>query len=725
MSLARIGRREFIRATSLASAGLVLGFVQPGCRRTKGASSVASPLGPFVSVETDGMVTIWVAKTEMGQGVRTALSMIVAEELDADWKRVRVRQALLDPKYGSQDTGGSGAVRDSWMPLRRAGAAARMMLVSAAAARLGAPAADCAVSQGVIRYGSRTIGFGDVAAAAAKLPAPKDVELKNPAAFRIVGRSLRRVDNEDVVRGRATFGSDVKIPGMLYAAVRRAPVFGASVARVDEAKARAIPGVRAIVPIRAIGAEMPWSGVGVVANSTWAAFRGRDALGVDWQGGATGDSTEGLRQAMRAALEPGKAIQVFNVGNVDAAIAGAALKVDATYELPFLAHATMEPQVAVASVTEAGAEIWAPTQFPGRVRTIVSEALGLRPDQVTVHVTLAGGGFGRRILADYALEAALISKAARAPVKVQWSREDDFTHDYYRPPSIHHIVGGLDARGNSIAYRHVMASPTVGVFHGTSPESDFDLGGVDDMRHLFPNFRVEYAYIRSAVPRGWWRSVDFSATTFATQSFLDEMAHAAGRDPIALRLDLLARSPLVARGPRSDVVPYDPKRLRQVIELAAEKSGWGSPVAAGRGRGFACQYSFDTYAAEVAEASRGPGGTIRVHRVTCAIDCGIAINPDGIAAEVEGGILFGLSATLGAITVQKGVVEQTNFDAYPLLRIAEAPEIDVHIVPSTVRPTGVGEPPVPPIAPAVANAFFAATGRRLRRLPFDLEESKK
>ncbi len=518
MSLARIGRREFIRATSLASAGLVLGFVQPGCRRTKGASSVASPLGPFVSVETDGMVTIWVAKTEMGQGVRTALSMIVAEELDADWKRVRVRQALLDPKYGSQDTGGSGAVRDSWMPLRRAGAAARMMLVSAAAARLGAPAADCAVSQGVIRYGSRTIGFGDVAAAAAKLPAPKDVELKNPAAFRIVGRSLRRVDNEDVVRGRATFGSDVKIPGMLYAAVRRAPVFGASVARVDEAKARAIPGVRAIVPIRAIGAEMPWSGVGVVANSTWAAFRGRDALGVDWQGGATGDSTEGLRQAMRAALEPGKAIQVFNVGNVDAAIAGAALKVDATYELPFLAHATMEPQVAVASVTEAGAEIWAPTQFPGRVRTIVSEALGLRPDQVTVHVTLAGGGFGRRILADYALEAALISKAARAPVKVQWSREDDFTHDYYRPPSIHHIVGGLDARGNSIAYRHVMASPTVGVFHGTSPESDFDLGGVDDMRHLFPNFRVEYAYIRSAVPRGWWRSVDFSATTFATQS---------------------------------------------------------------------------------------------------------------------------------------------------------------------------------------------------------------
>src|SRR6266542_3454803 len=374
VSLARIGRREFIRATSLASAGLVLGFVQPGCRRTKGASSVASPLGPFVSVETDGMVTIWVAKTEMGQGVRTALSMIVAEELDADWKRVRVRQALLDPKYGSQDTGGSGAVRDSWMPLRRAGAAARMMLVSAAAARLGAPAADCAVSQGVIRYGSRTIGFGDVAAAAAKLPAPKDVELKNPAAFRIVGRSLRRVDNEDVVRGRATFGSDVKIPGMLYAAVRRAPVFGASVARVDEAKARAIPGVRAIVPIRAIGAEMPWSGVGVVANSTWAAF------------------------------EPGKAIQVFNVGNVDAAIAGAALKVDATYELPFLAHATMEPQVAVASVTEAGAEIWAPTQFPGRVRTIVSEALGLRPDQVTVHVTLAGGGFGRRILADYALE---------------------------------------------------------------------------------------------------------------------------------------------------------------------------------------------------------------------------------------------------------------------------------------------------------------------------------
>jgi isoquinoline 1-oxidoreductase subunit beta len=709
MSVIKVSRRTFAKVTSVATAGLVLG-VRPGeAQSSKGPYE----LGPFVQVGTDGLVTVWVSKSDMGQGVRTSLPMIVAEELDADWKKVRIRQAQFDRKYGSMGTGGSSSVRTMWMPLRRAGATARAMLVAAAATKLGVDAASLTVSDGVIadKRSGKKVPFGDVAASASKLDVPKEVPLKDPATFKTIGKKIDRVDNRDIVTGKAIYGIDVKVPGMLYGVVLRSPHFGGTVVKLDDSRAKAVSGVKAVVKIDARGTDLPWNGVGVVADSTWAAMKGREALVVEWST-PPAETTASLRAQLAEAVKSARSIH--DVGNVERALGQAARKIEATYELPYLAHATMEPLNATADVRADRAEVWAPTQFAGWVHSNAVDLLKFKPEQVKVNVTLLGGGFGRKANPDFALEAVALSKAVGAPVKVQWTREDDMQHDYYRPASHHHVQAGIDAEGKLVAWHHRFAAPSIEAYF--SPNSrkpwDSESGGLDDLPYAIPNIGVDFALVSSVVPRGWWRSVEHSINSFVINSFMDEIAHELKRDPIELQLSLLP--PGMKNDKNSKEYPFEADRLRRVIETVRDASGWGKP---GKARGFAAQWSFLSYAAQVAEVS--PEG--KVERIVCAVDCGVPVNPDGIVAQVEGGIVYGLTAaSSGAITIDKGAVQQSNFHDYPLLRIDEMPKIEVHIVPSSAAPTGVGEPGLPPTAPAVANAIFAATGKRLRTLPFKM-----
>lgn len=721
MNIAKVNRRDFVKISAVAGAGLALAIHLP----SRGAASAgAFDIGALVHIGTDGTTTIYVPKSEMGQGVRTSLAQIVAEELDADWTKVRVETPPLGEKFGDQGTGGSGSVQSSFARLRIAGATARAMLVAAAADKWGVDYATCTTSNGVIKSGTHSIGYGHVAEAASKLEVPKDVALKHPRNFTLIGKSPRRVDNSDVVTGKALFGIDVRVPGMLYAAIARSPVFGGKVASFDDTKAKAIAGVKHVVRVDSPGTDMPWNGVAVVATSTWAAIKGRDALDVKWDEGAgASETTESLRKSMLEALEKPEGTSYRKEGDVGAALASAAKKVEATYESSYLAHATLEPMNATASVTADGVEVWAPTQFPDWAGRSLAHVFGLKPEQVKVNVTLLGGGFGRRINPDYAIEAALVSKAVGAPVHVQWTRGDDMTHDFYRPPMMHKLAGAIDADGKVSAYTHRVTSPAIRAWYRGDNAQNIhqgEGGGISDCYFTIPNLKLDFVPVKSVVPRGWLRSVSHGVNTFVVQSFIDELAHAAGKDPIDFQIALLGDKRVITPTDAEEKdYPYESERLKKVIELAREKSGWGKPLAAGRGRGFAAQYYALTYIAQIAEVTV-KGDDVRVDRVTCAIDCGTAINPDGIAGQVESGIVFALSAMNGAITIDGGRVQQSNFHDYPLVRMSETPHVDTYIVPSVEKPTGVGEPPVPPLAPAVANAIFAATGKRVRTLPIKL-----
>ena len=718
MAIVKVSRRDFFTISSTATAGLVLAVSVPDAFAQKKRASFG--LGPFIEIGTDGIVTVWVTKSDMGQGVRTALPMIVAEELGADWNRVRIRQAHYDRKFGSQGTGGSGSIRSMWNPLRQAGAAARAMLVSAAAAKLAVDPASLTVRDGVVTHGpsKRKLTFAQLAEPASKLEVPKEVKLKDPSEFTIIGKTIDRIDNRDIVTGQAAYGIDVRVPGMLYAVVLRSPAFGGTIATLEESKAKAVPGVKQIVRIEAIGTDLPWNGVGVIATNTYAAMQGRDALEVTWNaGGAAAESSATLRAQLAEAVKT-SARSIHDVGNVDRAMASPEKVVEATYELPYLAHATMEPLNAVASVTSDGVEIWTGTQFPGWVNSSVAALLKVKPEQVKVNVTMLGGGFGRRANPDFALEAALLSKAVGAPVKVTWTREDDMQHDYYRPASHHHVRAAIDKEGKIVAWHHRFAAPSItGYFEpGARKPWDSEAGGIEDLPFAIDNIGVDFALVPSVVPRGWWRSVEHSINAFVINSFLDEIARATNRDPIDLQLSLLPAGKKSGEGN----FPFEADRLRRVIEVARDRSNWGKPSGDGQGRGFAAQWSFLSYAAQVADVTV-KDGQIRVDRIVCAIDCGIAINPDMIRSQVEGGIVYGLSAALGQeITIEGGAVQQSNFHDFPLLRIDQMPVVEVHIIPSAAPPTGVGEPGLPPAAPAVANAIYDATGKRLRTLPFKL-----
>ena len=692
----KIGRREFLLRTGTAGAGLLLAArLEPVL--AKGPTRFQPSV--FLAVDDGGDVTVWVAKSEMGQGVRTALPMIVAEELAADMDRIRIQPALADPRYGQMRTVGSTSVRTSWEPLRKAGAAAREMLVSAAAARWGVLPQACRAESGlVLGPGARRAGYGSLVARASRVPVPEDPPLRAPSDFRIIGRSIHRLDSAEKLTGRAVFGIDVVRPGMLFATVARPPVWGAKLSQVDATKARAVPGVRGVV-------EVP-SGVAVLADSTWAAFRGREALRVEWDEGPNA----GLDSAsVRRSLEEGLANPTGTARKVGAgaeALSQASRRLEAVYELPFLAHATLEPMNCTAEVRGRKAEIWAPTQGPQQAQEAVANALGLDAKDVVVHTTLLGGGFGRRASPDFSVEAAEVARAAGAPVKVTWDREDDLAHDRYRPASLHRLTGGLDGAGRVLCFTHRVSSPSI--LEQITGQPSFTPGGppdvvsgVHDLLYAFPAMEVDYALVKTAVPVWFWRSVYPSQTAFGNECFLDELALAAHRDPVELRLELLVHDP----------------RMTAVVKLAAERSGWGTALPAGRGRGFACHMDALTRVAEVAEVSVR-AGRVRVERVVAAVDAGLCVNPDIAAGQIEGGILFGLSAALyGEITVERGRVRERSFDDYPVLRIDETPVVEVHFARSETSPTGMGEPGVPPIAPAVANAVFAATGKRLRRLP--------
>jgi len=710
-------RRDFLKVGAAAGGGLVLGFHLPFGGEAV-ARAAGKPFAPnaFIRIGADDLVTVVVGKAEMGQGVFTALPMLIAEDLEADWTKVRVESAPVDPAYnhpafGMQMTGGSTSVWSSWEQMRKAGATAKAMLIAAAAATWKVDPSSLRAEKGFVIHdaSSRRLSFGALAETAATMTPPKDVVLKDAKDFKIVGKPTRRLDTPEKVNGKAQFGLDVTVPGMLVALIQRPPVFGGKALKVDDTKTKAVPGVIAI--------GQPSFGVVVVAKGFWAAKKGRDALQVQWDDGPNAAlSTDALREEFRAlAKTPG--VVAKKEGDAAAVLAGAATKLEAEYEVPYLAHAMMEPLNCVVELRPDSCEIWTGTQFQTMDRAAAAEVAGLKPEQVQIHTTFLGGGFGRRATprSDFIREAVEIAKVVKAPVKVMSTREDDIKGGFYRPMWHDRIAAGLDAGGNPVAWRHTIVGQSI--LAGTPFEGMVKDGidgasveGAADLVYPVPNLYVDLHSPRPGIPVLWWRSVGHSHTAFVVESFIDELAHAAGKNPFEYRRALLGSQP----------------RHRGVLELAAAKAGWGKPLPAGRARGIAVHASFGSFVAQVAEVSMSPRGQVKVHRVVAAVDCGQYVNPDTIAAQIEGGVAFGLSAALhGQITLKGGRVVQSNFHDYEVLRLNEMPEVEVHILPSGEKPGGVGEPGVPPVAPAVANAIFALTGSRVRRLPIRPEDVKK
>ena len=711
-----LSRRAFLKG---AGGGLVVGFFVPAvlnrfalAQEAPAPSTVLPPVNAFLRIGSDESVTVLLAHSEMGQGIWTTLPMMVNEELDADWSRIRVEHAPAAPEYHStvfpiQMTGGSTTTWSELDRYRQVGAMARALLVSAAAARWGVAPGDCRTEKGFVICGDKRASYGSLAAAASKQPAPQKVQLKDPADWKVIGKPTRRLDTPEKITGRAKFGMDVQLPGMLTAVVAHPPTFGGKVKDFDVAAAKAVPGVRAVFAVP--------SGVAVVADHFWAAKKGRDALKVDWDPGPHADvDTVKLRESY---LEKSKSAgaKAAAGGDVEKALGSDVLV--AEYSLPYLAHAPMEPLNCTVRRTVDGCEVWTGTQFQTVDQGRVAQILGLKPVQVAIHTTFLGGGFGRRanIASDFVVEAAHVAKNLDKPVKVVWTRDDDIRGGYYRPMAVHRVEGALDAKGNPVAWRHrvvsqsiVAGSPFAGMIRdGVDPTA---VEGASDSPYVtaIANHRVDLHTTDPGVPVLWWRSVGHSHTAFAVESFVDELAHAAKRDPLEFRRALLEKSP----------------RVRAVLEAAAEKAGWGTPPPAGRARGLAVHESFGSIVAHVAEVSIDGGqtdGRIRVHRIVCAIDCGICINPLGVAAQMESAVAFGLSAALhGELTIKEGRVQESNFHDYRVLRIHEMPKVEVSILVSHEKSGGAGEPGTPPVAPAVANAVFALTGKRLRELPLRL-----
>ena len=712
MSTRTVRRREFIKTGAAIGGGLLVSLYAPlpgGPSGALAAEEKEFALNAFVRIGTDESVTVISAHSEMGQGIYTSLPMLLNEELEANWSNIRVEAAPVDkvynhPLFGLQMTGGSTTSPAEWKRYREMGATARVMLVAAAAAQWNVEPASCQVEKGVVIHAAtgKRATYGSLADAAAKLTPPANVPLKSPKDFTLVGKSTRRLDTPSKVNGSAQFGLDVIRPGMLTAVVARPPVFGGKVAKLDASEALKVPGVKAV--------EQVPSGVAVIAEHFWPAKLGREKLKVEWDLGPNADlSTEKmLRDFAETALKPGAIAK--KTGDPQAALKTAAKTVTAEYDVPYLAHACMEPLNCVVDLRGDSCEIWTGTQFETVDRASAAQVVGLPPEKVQIHTMLLGGGFGRRAnpASDFVVEAAHVAKIAKAPVKVVWTREDDMRGGWYRPMWHDRFVAGLDANGDPIAWTHTIVGQSIA--QGTPFAAFMIKDGVDstsvegaaDILYGLPNLQVDLHTPQIGVPVQWWRSVGHSHTGFSVEAFFDEVAHAGGKDPYELRRKLLADQP----------------RMRAVLELAAQKANWGSKLPPGVGRGIATHFSFNSYVAQVVEASVDKSGEVRVHRVVCALDCGLVINPDTVRAQMEGGIIFGLTAALKTeITLKDGRVVQGNFDDYPMLRIFESPKIEVHIVPSGESPTGVGEPGVPPLAPALANALFAATGKRIRRLP--------
>jgi isoquinoline 1-oxidoreductase subunit beta len=671
----------------------------------------SAPMNAWVMIAPDDTTTLVIDKSEMGQGINTALAMILADELDLDWKKINTvfapaAPAYFNPIFGLQGTGGSTSVRASWEPLAKAGAAAREMLIAAAAKKWNVEPGTCSTEDSMVlhKVSGKKIGYGALAEEAAKMPVPTNPKVKDAKDYKYIGKPTKRIDSKEKVSGAAGFGIDVRRPQMLHAVVARCPVFGGKVKSFDGAKAKAVGGVKDVVQVS--------TGVAVVADNTWSAMEGRKALEVQWEEGANAkNSSAVIRKLYQTRLEQTGVIARKD-GDAESAMGGAAKKVEAVYEVPFLAHATMEPMNCSADVRADGCDIYAPTQFQTFVQITGAKIAGLKPEQVRVHTTYLGGGFGRRAEQDFVIEAVELSKAVGAPVQVTWSREDDMQHDFYRPAVMVKLWAGLDGAGMPVAWKTRIVGPSImSRFFPGSVKNGLDESsteGIATLKYDVPNFLVEYLLTEPGVPVGFWRSVGCSHNGYIAECFVEEMAKAAGKDPLEFRRGMLTKD----------------SRQRGVLELAAEKAGWGKPMPAGHYCGIAVVESFGSHVAEVAEISIDrKAKSLQVHRVVAAVDCGRHVNPETIRAQVEGSIIYGLTAALkGEITIADGRVEQANFNDYDMVRMNEAPVVEVHIVQSKDGPGGMGEPGTPPIAPAVCNAIFAATGKPVRRLPIQPDD---
>jgi isoquinoline 1-oxidoreductase beta subunit len=695
-----LSRREFLAAGVAAGAGLIIGFNLP-----HQISSDRDTFAPnaYLKITPDGRITVVVARSEMGQGVRTSLPMILAEELEADWKQITIEQAGASTLFGDQTTGGSASVKSTWDPMRKAGAAAREMLISAAALEWGVPRSACKAESSTIVHtaSSRRLTYGELAGKAASLPIPSDPPLKQAKDYKIVGKPLPRLDTPSKVTGMAVYGIDFRLPEMKYAVLARCPVIGGKVANFDDKESRKISGVAYV-------GKIGDSAVAVVADGVWSAMEGRRVLNVQWEEGPNKDlNSAAIFESLKKSASS-KAATLYSVGDVSK-VSGR--RIEAAYHLPFMAHAPMEPGNCTAHFRGSSCELWAPTQVPQDVRDSVAQAIGLDPDQVKVNVTLIGGGFGRRLEHDYGVETALVSKAINGPVQVLWTREDDMRNSTYRPASYHQLSAVLDGRGWPVAFSHRIAMPSINIQKGLPADNGVDAEVRDEASFVysFPNAMVDYVMTETPVPLGWMRSVNALQVAFASESFIDELATAGGKDPLEFRLHLLSKD--------EDLNGWKTARMRGVLQLAAEKAGWGKPPSAGHYRGIACFACFNSYMAEVVEISM-ESDRLRVHRVVGAIDCGQVINPDILEQQIQGGVIYALTNALHAqITFENGRVVQGNFDDYAPVRMNEAPVVEAHFVPSAEAPTGAGEPPVPPLAPALCNAIYAATKKRVRALP--------
>jgi isoquinoline 1-oxidoreductase beta subunit len=710
-------RRDFLKASVMASGGLLIGFRFPGITALASAqqsSTTAFMPNAFVRIGTDERVTVIVNHSEMGQGVYTSLPMLLAEELDADWSKVGFEPAPVDPKYnhpafGMQITGGSSSVWSGLEQFRQAGAAARAMLVAAAAQQWNVDPTSCRTESGAVLNGSnRKLTYGRLAEAAAKLTPPAHLQLKDPKTYKLIGKPIKRLDTPEKLNGKAVFGIDVKVPGMLTAVIARPPIFGAKLKSFDDSRARSMPGVRKIIAIPA--------GVAVIAETFWQAKVARDSLGVEWDEGSMHnfDTSKMMQDFRERSKSPGTSVR--KDGDATGALEKAAKKIEAVYEVPYLSHLMMEPLNCVVDLRTDSCEVWTGSQFQTVDRANAAKVAGLPNEKVQLHTTFLGGGFGRRAnpQSDFVVEAVYVAKAAGAPVKVIWTREDDMRGGWYRPAFLHAIEGGIDASGNPVSWRSRLVGQSI--MEGTPfaammlKGKDYDpasVEGVDDLPYAIPNVTVESHQAEINVPVQWLRSVGHSHTAFAVECFVDELAGLTQKDPYQFRRGLLQKQP----------------RHLGVLDLAAQKAGWDKPLPKGLGRGIAVHFAFGSYSAHVAEVSVAEG-KVRVHRMVCAIDCGEYVNPGIIAAQTESGVIFGASAALfQELTFVNGRLQQTNFNTFPVMRMNECPEIETYIVENNEKAGGIGEPGVPCAAPAIANAIYAATGKRIRRLPIRMTEA--
>ena len=704
----KYNRRDFLKVTYSAGMGLMIGVALPIKNRLMSENIIKETFDPniWISIQSNNIIKIVTAKSEMGQHIRTSIPMIVAEELNADWSKVKVVQADTHPdKYGSQSTGGSGSIRRSYMRLRKAGATARDLLIKAASLKWEVPVGECKtyMSEVIHSKSNRTLKFGDLISIAGKLETPTDPILKDEKDFTLIGKSLPGLDTLSRVNGSAKFGLDIRLPDMLYATTLKCPTFGGSLKSFNSKKANKINGVKYVFEVE--------GGVAVVATNTWSAIKGQRALEVEWNHGDFHSWDSKKIKDMMEAKSDKKAVIAKQVGNTKTLKNSS---IESNYEIPFTSHATMETMNCVAHVNKNSAELWVPTQSPQRIQSSIAEKLNFDIEKVKVNVTLMGGGFGRRLFSDFIPDAVEISKKINKPVKLLWTREDDMSHDFYRPASLHKLKGSLSEKNELIGWEHRIISPSISGQRSPDRFKNGELdrsavNGASNLPYDVPNILVDYVMSNTQVPIGWWRSVYNSQNAFANEVFIDELAHKAGVDALEFRMNMLNKSP----------------RHKEVLRLAAEKAEWGKTLAKGQGMGMAVHESFGSWSAQVATVTVSKNGELSVDKIVASVDCGTVINPDGVKAQMEGSIVYGLTSTLkGEITIENGAVAQSNFHDFELLRIDEMPKVEIYIVPSIEAPGGAGEPGLPPVAPAVANAIFNAIGKRVRKLPIKSKDLK-